>query len=101
MHAPLQVRVRVRSPSSSQHLEANTQLLHEDHEFHAVNDIEILGILDWKGINSRLPEPIFVTRLPKRVVTNPSLEFSCRASDSYYFGIEGWYESLLSTRTIH
>ena len=40
-------------------------------------------------INPRLPEPFFVTRLLKGVVTTPSLDFCCKASDSYDFGTGG------------
>ena len=41
------------------------------------------------SINPNLPQPFFVTRLPKRVVTIPSLDFCCKASDSYDFGTGG------------
>ena len=42
------------------------------------------------GFNPRLTEAFFVTRLPKGgVVTTPSLDFRCKASDSYDFGTRG------------
>ena len=37
----------------------------------------------------RLSEPFFVTRLPKGVVTNHSLDFCCKAFDSYDFSTRG------------
>ena len=42
-------------------------------------------------VNRRLPEPFFVTRLPKGegLVTTPSVDFRCKASDSYAFGTGG------------
>ena len=40
-------------------------------------------------LNPRLPEPFFVTRQPKWVVTTPSLDFYCKATGSYDFGTGG------------
>ena len=41
-------------------------------------------------LNPRLPEPFFVTRLPKGgVVTTPSQDFCYKTSDYYDFGTGG------------
>ena len=48
-----------------------------------------IKLYNYKTINPRLPEPLFVTRLPKEVVTITSQDICCKAFDSYDFDTGG------------
>ena len=68
--------------NSVQALSPYTECNNHPHNNHPIHPQLIM-------FNPRLPEPFFVTRLPKGGVTTPSLDFRYWASDSYDFGTRG------------